>query len=1104
VSLGVAWSTASCAAAESGGYEAVEWEFSVLGPLEVRRDDCEVPIRSGQQRVVLASLLLRANHVVPLDELIDCLWGESPPRGARNTLRAYVMRLRQTLGLDVASRSAVIVTHSEGYSIQVERERLDLLCFEDLITQSAHAGDAQDPVEESRFLGQALALWRGPVLSNVDSESLHRDVVVGLTERRLQALQRRIDLDLQLGHHDEVIPELQGVIAEYPLRERFSAQLMLALYRSGRQADALETYRRVRNRLDAELGVDPGEDLQELHQAVLAADPGLAPSRTPRTTVSQPSSPPAVFQLPPDIRGFVGRAELVDEIAGLITTNDPQEQTQVVTLSGRAGVGKTALAVHLAHRLTYDFPDGVLFLDLRGYSADPALTAHQAQSQLLRMLGHSLEEIPATAEGQARQYQSLLASKRLLLVLDNVAAPEDVRPLLPAEARSAALVTSRDELRDLTAPHGAHSVPVDALSPEESQGLLADLLGEQKVADEPQAAAELATLCAHLPLALRIAAATITGRLADTLAEHVTELCQGNHLVDDEDTVVQRAFDASYRGLDADTRRLLLLLGLVPGPDFSAGAAAALSGETPETTQHLLDRLSAANLIHEYAAGRYRFHDLLREYAVQYLTVECDADERNLCRRRLFAYYLDTADAATQLVHTDSVGLRILRRNAFDAVIFDDPQDASHWLDVEYTNLAATVRETAEHGPHEIAWQLTDLLRPCLGMWHAPDWIRTTEAALRAAQAEGERTAEAAMLLSLGFAWAATGDSHQAADYRQRSLSTFDQAGVAKSEITAFNNLRSPTLIPAHVMRHEVSEPPSESGTAAHREPTVPGRSRRRTGMQLNTGWLLATILTIYAAVFDSSSAYFLGLLLMGTIIAVSVIALAVSAYQQPIRAFTNPQSRKHLVANSMAMVPLLAVGYPLSELTTDHLGVSAMWLVPAFATSFYATAVIPGLASVGRAGRILTSSTARVVTRSLGAITAGLAIGALALFVERGPEISWSTGESVDGAYAEGTIHRTSRGELQVSGKLLDEEANFQGTRLHIQVQYANDTVKSWNYVNHGGKGTVEPIGGVEGFIVPSDIKFIHVMACAADADKARQVVIDTRCGAPIEIWKR
>ncbi|MBB5159875.1 hypothetical protein BJ970_007475 [Saccharopolyspora phatthalungensis] len=666
------------------------------------------------------------------------------------------MRLRQNLGLDAASRSAVIVTHSEGYGIQVKRESLDLLCFEDLITQSAQAGDAQDPVEESRILRRALALWRGPVLSNVDSESLHRDVIAGMTERRLQTLQRRIDLDLRLGNEDEVIPELQALTSEYPLRERFSAQLMLALYRSGRQADALDTYRQVRDLLDTELGVDPGEDLQELHQAVLTADPALAPSRTPRITLSRSQSPPAVLQVPPDIRGFVGRAEHVDEITKLITTTDPQQQTQVVTLSGQPGAGKTALAVHLAHRLKDEFPDGVLFLDLRGYSTDSELTAHQARSQLLRMLGLSPEAIPAAAEDQARQYQSLLAGKRLLLVLDNVAAPDGVRPLLPAESRSAVLITSRDELRGLAALHGARSVPVDPLSPEEPQYLPANILGVQKV--------------------------------------------------------------------------------------------------------------------------------------------------------------------------------------------------------------------------------------------------------------------------------------------------------------------------------------------------------------QLSTVWLSATILTIYAAVFDSSGAYFIGLLLMGTVIAMTVIALAISGCRRlrSARAFTTPRSRKHLIAHSLTMLPLLVAGYPLAELTTDYLGLSVRWLVPAFATAFYATAGIFGLVPAGRRGRMLASPTALMVTGSLGAITAGLTIGALALFAERGPETSWSTGDSVDGAYAEGKIHQTAQGELQVSGELLDTEANYLGTRLHIHVQYANDSVKSWNSYNHGGKGTVEPIGGAEGLVVPGDIKSIHVTACAADADETRHVVVDTRCGAPIEIWKR
>lgn len=584
----------------------MELEFFVLGPLEVRCDGVEVPVRSGQQRVLLAALLLRANQVVPLAELTDRLWGEAPPRGARNTLRAYIMRLRRTLGAD-DSDGGGIGTHPDGYRIRVLPNQLDLLQFEELLRQAARAADA-GPAREVELMKRATALWRGPALSNVDSDALHRDVVPALSERWLRAVQRRIDLELQLGGDDEVIPELRALTAEHPTRERFCAQLMLALYRSGRQADALAAYRRTRDLLAAELGVEPGQDLQELHRSVLAADPALEPARTPRAR----------------------------------------------------------------------FPDSSAVLG--------------------------------------------------------------------------------------------------------SDGAALAMFEQQDQAAHPQTATEL------------------------------------------------------------------------------------------------------------------KRHESL-----------------------------------------EPVPLR-------------------------------------DHG---------------------------------------------------------------------------------------------------------------RSGPAQH-----------RTRIPLGAGWLLATTLTIFAGVFDSRSAYFLGACLMAAVLLVTAAVAVTEARQRG-----SARVRQIRLARAATLLPLLAVGGLLAEVVVDYVGVAPMWVVPLFASALFVHAVVAGPVREHDAAGM------GVAVSAIGAVTTGLLIGALALFAQRGMESSWTTGASVEGASATGKIRRTAHGEIQISGTIVDDKANYLGARLHIFVRRPGRPEEAWDGYNSRGRDSAEPIRDnravrADGLVVPGDATSIRVVACAADSDSRRQQVVDVKCGAPVEIW--
>jgi DNA-binding SARP family transcriptional activator len=573
-------------------------EFRVLGPVEVTCAGRAVPIGAGKQRVVLAALLLRANETVSVDRLIEHLWHDRQPAGARDTLYAYVMRLRKALvagGLP----AGLIQTAGSGYTIEVEPASLDLHRYRDLVGRAESAATTGDPAAESTLLRGALDLWRGEVLANVPSESLVQEMAP-LLEERLQVWERRVDVDLRLGRAGELVGPLRALVEEHPARERFWAQLMLALYRSGRQAEALDAYRTVSTFLADELGVDPGADLRSTHRAILTGEG--APVEAPRPATAPAQLPPA----PPD---FVGRADLVDRIYALL---DGDRASAAVTVSGSPGVGKSALALRVAHRLSGRFPDGQLYADLGA--------EEQPLPRFLGALGVPPDRVPAAPDEQERLYRSRLAGRRVLVVLDNAASADQVRPLLTGDPAGPVLVTSRHTLPTLTAFHGARPVPVDVLTPDEARDLLAGMLGDDLVAAEPAAVAELARLCEYLPLALRIAAAKLITRLWPRVADYVLELRADDRLsalaIDgDRGGSVRAAIDDSYTALDPDLRRFFRQLSLIPAGELTLRAVAALAGLGADQARRRLDRLASVNLLQHSAAGRYRFRALIREYA---------------------------------------------------------------------------------------------------------------------------------------------------------------------------------------------------------------------------------------------------------------------------------------------------------------------------------------------------------------------------------------------------------------------------------------------------------------------------------------------------------
>jgi DNA-binding SARP family transcriptional activator len=610
-------------------------EFRVLGPLEVVRDGVVLRLGAGKLRVVLAALLLQANRPVSIDDLVDKLWDGAAPGDARGTVQKYVMRIRRLLG--GGAEDSAVRTEPDGYRITIPAGRLDLHRFSDLCAQAARAAAAgDDDVAESALLTDALALWRDvPPLSDVPSPPLQRDDVAGLVERYLQALDRRIELDLALGRHAEVLGELAALVRRHPERERFWAHRMRALHRAGRQGEALATYREVASLLAEELGIDPGADLRAAHREVLGAS-------APPTPVAPPvARPPALRpprQLPMAGSGFAGRQAELTAIADALGETGRRSGAPVV-ITGMAGVGKTALAVRAAHDVADRFPDGHLFADLRGRSPAAPTAVPDVLARFVRTLGLPPDVLPTDEDELVAAYRSLLAGRRMLVVLDGAASAEQVRPLLPGSG-CGVLVTSRAELAGLAVSPGSHRIVLDVLSGPDARALLAGVLGAPRVAAEPAAADELVRLCGGSPLALRVAAAQLVLHPQGRIADHVERLSSGDLLAalrldGDAATDMVAALDPSYRALDPEHRRLLRLLGLLPGvteEGFTVAAAAAATGMGRATVTAGLEALAAVSLLDRRPCARYRMHVLVRRYAARQAETEETPEARDRAR----------------------------------------------------------------------------------------------------------------------------------------------------------------------------------------------------------------------------------------------------------------------------------------------------------------------------------------------------------------------------------------------------------------------------------------------------------------------------------------
>jgi DNA-binding SARP family transcriptional activator/tetratricopeptide (TPR) repeat protein len=701
----------------------------VLGTFEVAVDRRVVALTAGRLRTLLAVLAMSAGKVLPMDHLAAVVWGERLPGNARRSLQTYAGRLRAILG------GVRIESAAAGLALHTDPDNVDALRFVRLLDEAGHQPTMG--AERAR-LGEALDLWRGEPYEGVSSEWLHENHAPGLVERYLSALERRIDIDLADGRHRDLEAEVRELIARHPLRESLWVRLLVALGQSGRHAEALEAYEAVRKRIVAELGVDPGPDLRRVHAELVAGvAPAVAHDVVPPT---RPGMTPQ--QLPPDIDCFAGRRDQLAALDGLIAGGSGMPSATVCVITGTAGVGKTTLAVRWARRAAVHFPDGQLHANLQGYG--PSKEATEPTNVLrgfLDAFNVPLERIPDNVAARTALLRSLLADKRVLVLLDNARDAEQVRPLLPSSRGCLAVITSRNDLAGLVVAEGARPVSLDVLSPDESRQLLAVRLGEDRVVREPAAVRAIIGSCARLPLALAIVAARATLNPSLPLGELAADLRDSRDELDiletgDDATSVRAVFSWSHRLIAPETARLFRLLGMHPSPEMSVAAAASLAECPVPRARALLVRLHRANLVDESGRDRYRMHDLLWAYARELVAQQHNEEERHAAVCRLLDHYTATAFAAERLL--DPLRDPITAPNGGPVAEPSDKHGAFAWFATERQTLLAACKQAADHGSdrhvYQLAWALTTFLDRH-GLWH--DWAWIQRAALEAAERLG-------------------------------------------------------------------------------------------------------------------------------------------------------------------------------------------------------------------------------------------------------------------------------------------------------------------------------------------------------------------------------
>jgi DNA-binding SARP family transcriptional activator/Flp pilus assembly protein TadD len=775
-------------------------EFRILGPVEAWRNGRPVDLSAPKERGLLAALLVSANRVVAADQLIDHLWGDDPPATSLNTLQTLVLRLRRALQPGAGAVPGVLVTRAPGYLLVVAPGRLDLHRFEQLLALARRARAARDLTRAVGCLREGLALWRGPALAGAEAPGLRLTEVPRLEECRLAAIEQCAEVELELGLHRELAGELAALAAGHPLREHLRALLMTALFRSGRQAEALAVYRDTRHTLTSELGVEPGPELQRLHQAVLTGDPMTAGPASPESA-SESAAVPA--QLPADIVQFVGRGVEFRRLDAFLAA----EGAMVVT--GAAGVGKTALVVHWAHRVRNHFPGGQLFLNLSGCGPNPPARPIDVLTYFLRVLGVAAHDMPLDVEEAAADYRAVLADRRILIILDNARDAEQVRPLLPGGPLCRLLITSRDSLAGLVAREGADRIDLGLLPQADAVQLLRNRIGAARVNAEPASAAVLANRCARLPLALCIASELATSRPWMTLADLTDQLTDERSRLNllnagtDRQTAARSVFSWSYKNLPSNEAQLFRLLGLHPTALFSTHAVAALTDIDLDEARHLLASLANVHLIEDAGPDRWRMHDLLHSYAAERTTVEDAEPERVSATSELLTWYLRSADAACAIIAPQRrrVPVDVAEKRALPPA-FDTYDQAVQWCDAERTNLIAATHAALDTGRYSVAWRIPIALWDYFYLrkpW--TEWIHSHQTGHSAAHRLGDFTGQSTNLIALGVIYGDLRRYEESARYMEEGAAasraingrwgeavSLSGLGVAQRELKQFDN----------------------------------------------------------------------------------------------------------------------------------------------------------------------------------------------------------------------------------------------------------------------------------------------------------------------------
>jgi DNA-binding SARP family transcriptional activator len=791
--------------------------FRLLGPVEVWAGGDWHPIGAPKWRSVLAALLVKAGQIVPADELINEVWGDKQPAKATNLVSIYVLRLRRLIG---DTDGSILVTRAPGYLLKLAPGDTDAQVFETLVREGGRAYAAGDPEQAAAQLSEALLLWRGSPLADVPATTLVEAEAGRLTELHFDAAELRIQAELACGSHAQVIPELRRLLADNSLRENLWLLLMRALDGAGRHAEALDAYGQARSVFSEELGVDPGAELRQFYARLLAKDEELtreaeAPGSISAGTVTSSAKPPGPVpappeaqvprsvpvpaQLPADVADFTGREDEVEHLCDLLVSGgagiDPGA-VRIALVAGSGGLGKTSLAVHAAHRVKASFPGGQLYVDLLGATPQP-LSPGDALARFLRDLGVDGRDIPVDEDERAARYRTVLAGRRMLVVLDNARDAAQVRPLLPGTASCAVLVTTRSRMPDLAS---TRLVDLNVLDDDEALTLFTRVVGDERASAEPEATAELLLACAGLPLAIRICAARLNTRSGWTIGAMASRLRDEHRRLDElraGDMAVRASFQVSFASLPAAVQpggaapaNAFRLLGLWQGPSISSAAAAALFGTPEHLAEDALEALVDAHLLGSTSEDRYKFHDLLRVYSSELAAADLSRQVRDAAIGRLLTWYMRTADAAATVVSPHRYNVPLDPASDDSAPLgFVSAEDTLAWYDSERANIVAATRQASQYGLHEIAWRLPAPLFSVFsrrGNW--ADLITTNRIALASARQAGNRQGEAWVLNTLGQALGIIHDGESIGCLEQ-SLAIRREIGDRMGEAQAANNL---------------------------------------------------------------------------------------------------------------------------------------------------------------------------------------------------------------------------------------------------------------------------------------------------------------------------